>query len=590
MPPTHLARLRAVWIVCGLSGLIGVARPLVAQSRPPHVRGDTSAAPMTPTRTTDESFRQAVEAQLRASAAPDGIPQDAWRRTVRLYQTDHFAPFWLTDQALGPRVDALIAALDRADRHALRRADYPLAATLAAARTATESPAAVEALAHADVLLTATCVAYAGDLLAGRVDPRTLEPGWHIASRSAFVDSVLGATLRAADLAAALQALEPQVAGYATLVAALAEYRARAGQGGWMPVPAGPTLHLRDVGTRVTLLRTRLMAEGYLPGVRAGATRYDSTLARAVAVFQLRHGLAVDSAAGPQTLAALNVTAAERATQIAANLERLRWLPRDLGDRYVMVNIPAFRLTAVEHGRAAVTMGVVVGSELADRRTPVFSDSMRYVQFGPYWNVPRSIAEREILPEAQRDRDYLARHNFELVRGWGDDAPVVDATALSDAALLSTRYRVRQRPGPDNALGRVKFMFPNDFNVYLHDTPAQALFGERVRAASHGCVRVADPAALATFVLAGDTAWPAERIRSTLAAGERARADLARPLPVYLLYLTAFDQGGVVGFRDDLYDRDPALVRALGADEDPGAGQRVSGTSAATSARVATAN
>jgi murein L,D-transpeptidase YcbB/YkuD len=258
------------------------------------------------------------------------------------------------------------------------------------------------------------------------------------------------------------------------------------------------------------------------------------------------------------------VSAGRRARQIAANLERYRWLPRELGPRRIVVNIPAFRLDAYDGGRHALSMRVVVGRELVDRRTPVFSDSMRYVQFGPYWNVPRSIAVEEILPQARRDRSYLERNAYEIVRGWGDDAPVVDPWRLSDAALASPRYRVRQRPGPENALGRVKFMFPNDFAVYLHDTPARALFDERERAYSHGCVRVADPAALAAFVLARRPEWTAARIHRALDTGERVRVELREPIPVYLIYLTAFAQDGDVAFREDRYDMDGALREALG--------------------------
>jgi murein L,D-transpeptidase YcbB/YkuD len=323
----------------------------------------------------------------------------------------------------------------------------------------------------------------------------------------------------------------------------------------------------------VAALRRRLAAEGYLEAAPlpapdgaadgARAVRFDAALAGAVGRFQARHGLTADGVVGPRTRAALDVSAADRARQIEVNLERLRWLPPDLGDRFVLVNVPAFRPRRVRRGARALTMRVVVGSELEDRRTPIFSDSMQYVQFGPYWNVPRGIAVREILPHARGDRGYLERHGYEMVRGWGDGAPVVSAWALSDAELFSPRYRVRQRPGPRNALGRVKFMFPNDFAVYLHDTPARSLFADSWRAGSHGCVRVADPAALAAFALRGLPAWDAARIGETLAAGRRVRVDLPRKLPVYLVYLTAFVRDGEVAFRSDLYDLDARLTRAL---------------------------
>jgi murein L,D-transpeptidase YcbB/YkuD len=211
-------------------------------------------------------------------------------------------------------------------------------------------------------------------------------------------------------------------------------------------------------------------------------------------------------------------------------------------------------------------MRVVVGDELASRRTPIFADTMEYIQFGPYWNVPRSIAVNEILPKARADRGYLARNNYQLLRGWGDDAPEVNPRTLTNAELFSTRYRVRQKPGPDNALGRVKFMFPNDYAVYLHDTPSKSRFEQSNRAVSHGCVRVADPEALAAFVLQGRADWPREKIASTLATGRRVRVSLGRRgPPVYLIYLTAYGRDGEVFFRDDIYDRDGRLLRAIAA-------------------------
>jgi murein L,D-transpeptidase YcbB/YkuD len=260
----------------------------------------------------------------------------------------------------------------------------------------------------------------------------------------------------------------------------------------------------------------------------------------------------------------LNVSAERRVEQIDANLERLRWLPANLGSRFVVVNIPAFSLYGYAGGARVLTMRVIVGDELVSRRTPIFADTMEYVEFGPYWNVPRSIAVNEILPKARRDRQYLARNGFQMLRGWGDDAPAVDPATLSDADLFSQRFRVRQLPGPNNALGHVKFIFPNDFNVYLHDTPGKLAFDEASRAQSHGCVRVADPQALAEFVLHDRGEWTPDRIRAALDGGRRVRVTLRTGVPVYLVYLTAFMRDGAVAFRDDIYDRDNGLIRALG--------------------------
>ena len=258
------------------------------------------------------------------------------------------------------------------------------------------------------------------------------------------------------------------------------------------------------------------------------------------------------------------MSAERRVRQLDANLERMRWLPRDLGDRAVVVNIPAFRLQAFEQGRAALTMKVVVGREWGDRETPVFADSMATVVINPYWNVPAGIARDEIVPKARRDRGYLTAHDYEVVHGWGNDAPTISPWSVTSAQLaaIGNGYRIRQRPGPGNALGRIKFLFPNDYAVYLHDTPADQLFDERVRAFSHGCVRVEAPVALAAWVL-GQQGWDASRVRSAMATRDRRPVTLDRKIPVYLMYLTAFGRDGTLHFRDDIYDLDQRLIARL---------------------------
>ncbi|MEO7363264.1 MAG: L,D-transpeptidase family protein, partial [Gemmatimonadaceae bacterium] len=270
---------------------------------------------------------------------------------------------------------------------------------------------------------------------------------------------------------------------------------------------------------------------------------YDSVLSEAVLAYQRRHALAEDAVIGPATRRSMNRSASDRIRQIAANLERHRWLPRDRGDRYLIVNVPAFTLRAFDAGREVLSMNVVVGAEYGGRSTPVFSDSMAYVVFRPYWNVPASIAANELYPKQRSDGGYFARNGYETVRAsWGS--------------------YVRQKPGGTNALGLVKFIFPNDFAIYLHDTPSQGLFSERIRAASHGCIRVAHPDALAHFVLG----WDLDSIQAAMHTGPNdRRVNLDAKLPVYIVYLTAYANDGKVQFADDIYNRDAAVMRAVGA-------------------------
>jgi len=499
---------------------------------------------------------------------PASLSAGEWKRVKRVYDQRANQPIWVDREGkFGPNVRDLVAALQQVDRQGMRVADYPVVPLEQAVAEATErgEPGAV---ARAEVLLTAAYVDLATDLLTGRLDPKRVARSWHIAPISFDVDSAVVSGLGdGSDVTGALARMRPAESGYDTLVTALARYRDLDERGGWPTIPESPKLRTGVVHPAVAILRQRLALEGYAGQPDAERPdSFDPLLAAAVAEFQARHGLAVDSAIGPATRTALAVSAGGRADQVAANLERIRWLPPELPERRIVVNIPAYRLEAFEAGAATLAMRVVVGDELDGKNTPIFADSMLFVEFGPYWNVPKSIAIEEILPKVRANRGYLEANDYEIVSGEGEDPPVVRPARLTPEDITAGRYRIRQRPGEQNALGHVKFLFPNDFAVYLHDTPSQGLFAATTRAASHGCVRVENPAALARFVLKDHPEWTAERIDEALGAGKRERITLERSIPVYLVYLTAFVSGGKVSFRDDIYGHDAALVRLV--DED----------------------
>jgi len=297
-------------------------------------------------------------------------------------------------------------------------------------------------------------------------------------------------------------------------------------------------------------VRSRLAAEGIIPASGANkasmipslpqskaatGSTYDQDLANAVALFQARHGINVDSALGKETVDAMNVPADYRLGEIAANMERYRWLPRSFGSRYIFVNVPAFKLEAYDTGQKVLEMKVIVGQEYEDKATPVFADSMETVVFRPYWNVTPDIAAKEILPKGPA---YLERENMETYQENG-------------------QTRVRQRPGPRNALGFVKFLFPNDFNIYLHDTPNHELFKEDVRAFSHGCIRVEKPAELAQWVLG----WPADKVQQEMQnPPDNKSVNVPRKIPVFIVYFTTYMNNGQLFFGNDLYSRDDKLV------------------------------
>jgi L,D-transpeptidase YcbB len=297
------------------------------------------------------------------------------------------------------------------------------------------------------------------------------------------------------------------------------------------------------------------VADGALPAAAATGDTLDETLQDALRPVQRRFGLEEDGVPGKATLAALNVPVSDRIREIELAMERWRWLPRKLGERHVLVNIPTFELMARERGRTTLAMRVVTGRPHTP--TPTFSDTMETVVFSPYWHVPPSILANEVKPALAADPGYLERKNMELVRnGERVDPWSVD---LSDPAL-----RVRQRPGPGNALGQVKFLFPNGFDVYLHDTPEDSLFARSARSFSHGCVRVDQPQALAEWVLHGQEPWTTDAIASAMSSGNERHVKLAEPVPVHIVYQTAWvDDDGTLRFAKDVYDHDARHLALL---------------------------
>src|SRR5436190_5786740 len=491
--------------------------------------------------------------QKLAGTKLDQIDDDQWRHTKSLYKLYGNNPLWLTSDGLHKtRTKALTDAILGANADGMRLDDYPIGALASAiaALKQTENPTA-EQLATADLVLTASYTSLGEDLLTGQVDPRTVAQAWHVDPQGENIDSALVRNLRYEHLDRALATMRPTDDDYLGLSRELQRWRVIVAKGGWQPVPS-PSGNVKRGSAMdpavLAAVRSRLAAEGIsvpaasstrdstpraTEGARANA--YDSGLAAAIAEFQQRHSINVDSALGKETIEAMNVPASYRLGEIAANMERYRWLPRSFGSRYVFVNVPAFKLEAYDTGQKVLEMKVIVGQEYQNRATPVFADSMETVVFRPYWDVPPSIAAKEIFPKGS---GYIARENMEVYNDHG-------------------RTAVRQRPGPKNALGFVKFLFPNDFNIYLHDTPNHELFEKDVRAFSHGCIRVEKPAELAQWVLG----WPADRVDQAMKDGPNNKGvRLPRKIPVYITYFTAYINNGQLYFGNDLYGRDDKLV------------------------------
>lgn len=485
------------------------------------------------------------------------------------YMARAWSPAWIDGGRPSACAQRVVANLRTVDADALDPADYhlePILRLMAAVRGGAPSP---EELADLDLLLTDAFLTLGSHLSQGRVNPVTLEAEWLANRRQLDMAPVLEEALASGDVDGALRALRPSQPEYRLLLEALADLRTVAAEGGWGTVPAGPTLHPGEEDPRVPPLRRRLHAGGDLaPGDDGRSLLFDPELAAAVARFQRRHGLDADSAVGARTLEALNVPVADRIRQVAVNLERWRWLPAELGRTHIRVNIADYHMEVREEGRVALEMRAVVGRTY--RETPMFSSQMTYLVLAPFWHVPPGIASADKLPELRRNPGYLASQGMTLldqVTNQSVDPATVDFAALTGAEF-NRRYRIRQDPGPLNALGRVKFMFPNRHSVYLHDTPSRELFGRTERAFSSGCIRLERPMELADYLLRGDPSWPPERIRAVADARAETTVRLREPVPVHLLYWTAFvDSDGVVNFRPDVYQRDTRVRRAL--EDDP---------------------
>ena len=497
------------------------------------------------------AMKPAIVARIDVGTRPDWVTKDRWERVTALYKSYDNAPLWLEEGGAKARASALLEAIRAAPEHGLDTSAYPLDALqrVVNERRMTDT-ASAQTIADADVLLTAAYVAYASDMLIGQVDPKKVSQSWYTGSGVKERDSSVVRALEELDMKEALALMAPQDPEYVALRQALARYRGIVAAGDWAPVHDGmaeaellAAVHARHVPEMSDSTRDSSDARAALDRASdAAAARRAarSPLAAELVRFQTHHGLSATGRLDKETRAALNITAETRVQQLAANMERHRWLPRSLGSRYIYVNVPSFRLDAYDSGQKQLTMRVVVGAEYEGRTTPTFSDSMEVAVFRPYWNITPDIQRLEIAPQAASDPGFLASQNMEY---WKDGGVT----------------RIRQRPGEKNSLGLVKFLFPNSFNIYLHATPAKALFALDDRARSHGCIRLEKPDALAQWVLG----WDADRVHAAMNGSDNRTVRLPQKIPVYIVYFTAYVRDGALMFADDLYGRDDALEKQI---------------------------
>jgi len=473
------------------------------------------------------------------------------------YQTFGGELLWLASS----RANALISRLKNAEADGLDPNDYP--SKQLATISATGPSADKRGLAIIELYFSSAFLEYASDLKVGRFLPSKIDPNFFIESRTIDQQAALKDLAQTDSIDRFFDAWQPPGQRYAALRTVLAKYRALAAKGGWNTVPLGESIKPGMSDPRIPAIRARLsLTDGASGEVGAAEGQlYGNALVEVVKRFQARQGLEGDGVIGSTTIVAMNVPVQERIKSIILAMERLRWMPENLGQQYLIVNIAGFELRRVNAGKVEERMAVVVGKPY--HRTPVFSDRIRFLEFNPYWNVPPDIAVNEELPVLRRNPAGLSAQGFEVVRGnQVSDPSSVDWSSVGPGHFP---YQLRQRPGPNNALGRVKFMFPNPHNVYLHDSPARNLFERNVRAFSHGCIRLSRPLDLAEQVLrvGGVQGWSKERINDVVASTKNTVVNLREPLPVHITYLTAWADDGVANFRQDIYGHDAKLLAAL---------------------------
>jgi murein L,D-transpeptidase YcbB/YkuD len=501
-----------------------------------------------------------------------------WKTIRAFYKDRRYEPAWIDGTRPRRQLDALLGALDGADRHGLDPALYDLG-PLADARSQVQkrllAPDGFDPslVAPIDLRLTAAWLSYASDLATGVTDRPHADPMWRVKPQPIDLGPLLTQALADDRVEEALHELAPPHEEYRHLMDAHQRYRDIQKNGGWKALPARLSLKPGQRSPHLAALAARLAATGDLETAVAQSppATYNAELQHAVRAFALRHHLPDTPVLTRAVVAELNVPVEARLQQIEVNMERWRWFPRDLGERHIRVNVPAYHLEVRDSGAVALSMKVIVGAK--DNATPIFSDTMTMIVFSPYWNVPAGIAAEETLPAVLNDPEFLARNNIEVVATSGEvvDPRSIDWESWAEApanggdgeegtvveVAQEFPYRFRQRPGTTNSLGLVKFLFPNAFDVYLHDTPATALFDERFRALSHGCIRIHKPVELAEYLLNGVDAWGRERIVKAMQAGDETFVKLPAPIRVHLMYWTAVaDADGSVSFFDDIYGHD----------------------------------
>ncbi len=511
---------------------------------------------------------QALQSRIEGTGGIIVVGEESLNQSAllaRIYGDNGFQPIWTDGNALLPKSKAFLEFLGSTHAQNWRHGGYHLdrIETLLAHSDA-EASGALNRRVELELLLTDAYAQCGNDLQCGTIDPRNLFPGWFCYPEHEGSSAAILSALKSQDLGKALMGLEPSDSGYLLLRKELERHRGIKRSGGWPVVPAGPILALGDRGDRVPLLRKRLLISGDLEPDTSGAPDiFDSGLAGALSRFQMRHELHESGLLDEPTLEGLNVSVEARILQIELNLERLRWLPRRLDQRNIFVNVAACRLELVENDRVILKKRVIVGRK--DHKTVLFSGSMRYMEINPYWEVPEKIVINELVPMIKTNPAMLAEKGFRIIDGWAEPKVIkpedIDWNTLEPEKF---EYRIRQEPGQMNPLGCIKFMFPNDFSIYMHDTSERQLFESDSRTFSHGCIRLEQPLEMAAQLLKDSPGGAPEEIKSAVESHVNQKIEIPNPISIYIYYLTAWvDREGSLHFCRDIYNADMFLAGAL---------------------------
>ncbi len=501
-----------------------------------------------------QQFSHSLEKLLQTNSKQ--LPELNEPAVVDFYGKGKYKPLW--SDAKGPlnRAYDLLSVIIHADDEGLKPADYYLDEI-----TKYWAAKDLDAAVHLELLLSAALYRYSSHVYSSRVNPHELDVDWHIKNKALDVRGLFSAVARKESISQLLNALPPQHSGYQLLKKALQRYRDLEQQGGWQWFNKGPTLQSGVQHKQVKQLRQRLEITGDLvDDSLQNMDIFDYGLTEAVKRFQQRHGLEVDGRVGPQTRRALNITVSARIRQIRINMERWRWMPRKLGKQYLLVNMTGFELYIMENGSSVLSMPVIIGKSY--RSTPSFSGLISTMEYNPYWTIPTNMTLKDFVPRQINDPSYFEKKSIKLFRGWGKNARQIDPQTVNWKKVNKDRfpYWLRQDPGPKNALGRVKFLFSNPYEIYLHGTPDRHLFDRVVRTFSSGCIRVKDPVRLAAYLLNDGSLQMEEEILENIYLATNQSVRLPISVPIYLVYWTAWvDQHGGLNFRRDIYGRDTRL-------------------------------